>query len=239
MRSDRPQIRSTPRGFRNAGDLHSVVILIPLILAVFSSFSFLRDRVDQDKCGRLAGGRYIREIFGLSKREREREKIFQSEVWWERGRLVRDNFSCLWETNWTEHDIEGTVPYLDPLPFAIAYRSSNTASLSEPASLVSFKCSRSTYVWSLGVNWYRKYRIGHTKVERTRKRVQSGHFPEESPFRTDWYLALLRPKRSRFNPSFGIRDISRPECGRIDDVSGDYPFSSDNGRAWFVLHAGV
>ena len=52
---------------------------------MFYSFSFLCDRVDQDKCGRLVGGRYTREIFGLSERGRGRKG--------ERGRERKREFS--------------------------------------------------------------------------------------------------------------------------------------------------
>jgi len=100
-----------------------------------------------------------------------------------------------------QHDIEKRrVPHFEPFFFVVVYCSSDAASLTEPANLVSMsrrvspKCFRSTCSDHRN-ELYRKDRIGHTKVQRMGRCARSGRFPEESPIRTDWYFSFDRSDR--------------------------------------------
>lgn len=175
MRSDRPQNPEYPRGFRNVGDLHSVVIPIPLTL-LLPSFSLPRDRDDQDKCGRLVGSTHARfsglskgerEIGGMGERGKEREKKESFSGWGVMRARVCDGFSYLWKANWTksEKSIPSPVPFLrrsyivHQIPrlwrnLQISYQCHNVLR----ASLI---YSRSTCI-RFGHELYRKERIGQT-----------------------------------------------------------------------------
>lgn len=130
--------------------------------------------------------------------------------------MVRDGFSCLWQTE-RQHDIEERrvhpTPRFSPLRHLSFIRYSvfvetcksrvNVATLymCRP-KIPARRVSDQEQIVSEREN--RAHVCRSNACENVRK---SEHFPEESPIRTGWYLVLLRPEQSRFNPTPGIRDI--------------------------------
>lgn len=209
-----------PRGLRNASDFHPSHPYYFL----FPSFSSpYRD--EQDKCGRLADSTHAR-FSGLLERERKRgggkEEEGEKESFPKRSvvraRVIGTRWFFLFMANWTTARYRRAkgpshISILSSSSFIVHQISRLCRNLQiscqcRDALRVSPKDPRSTCVRSLGTNCIGKRESGTRRSNACENVRESEHFPEESPIRTDWYLVLLRPKQSHFNPTPGIRDIS-------------------------------